>query len=98
MLKTTTTKKGRKKVKMDFYDFVHFLDKNNNGYYDYYSVKFTKEGKVIRGILYKLTKPLSDKDKEYLLKWKNTDLYIVSPEYAREIKDNAIVIFNKCIR
>lgn len=98
MLKTTTTKKGRKKIKMDFYDFVNFLDKNNNSYYDYYGVKVIKEGKIVRGTLYKLTKSLSNEDKEYLLRWKNIDLYIVSPEYAREIKNNAVVIFNKCIR
>ena len=98
MLKTTTTKKGRKKIKMDFYDFVNFLDKNNNSYYDYYGVKVIKEGKIVRGTLYKLTKSLSNEDKEYLLRWKNIDLYIVSPEYAREIKNNAVVIFNKCIK
>ena len=99
-MKTTieTKKRGRKKIKMDFFDFIHFLDRNNNSYYDCYSVKFTKKEKVIRGMLYKLTKPLSDEDKEYLLKWKNIDLYIVSPEYAREIKNNAVIIFNNCIR
>ena len=99
-MKTTieTKKRGRKKIKIDFYDFVHFLDKNNNSYYDCYSVKFTKEGKIVRGTLYKLTKKLSNEDKEYLLRWKNIDLYIVSPEYAREIKNNAVVLFNNCIR
>ena len=67
-MKTTieTKKRGRKKVKMDFFDFMHFLDSSNNSYYDYYSVKFTKEGEIVRGMLYKLTKPLSNEDKEYL--------------------------------
>lgn len=86
-----------KKVKMNEWDFYHFLEGINNSYYSFQRNAIIKEGKKIYGTLYKLSRPLSDNDKTELLKWKNIRLFISQCQYAPEIKNNAVFVADKCL-
>lgn len=86
-----------KKIKLDFGEFVHFLDKRKNGYYDFYRTALIKNDKKIYGTAYKLTRPLTNDDKAYILSWKNTRLFISQAQYAPELKNNLVFIADKCI-
>lgn len=87
-----------KKVKMDLWDFFHFLERHNLSYYDFQRTKIvTKDSKTIYGTLYKISDKLSEEIKMELVKWKNIKLYISQCGYAPEIKHNAIFVGDKCI-
>lgn len=92
----------RAKEKLDFYSFVKYLESINNDFYS--SGRNTLERMLednslvkIRGTLYKISKPLTDEQKEYLLGFKNIKLFITQCQYAPEIKHNAVFLGDKKI-
>lgn len=92
----------RKKEKLDFYSFVKYLENINNSFYSHgrNTLERTLEDNSvikIRGFLYKISKPLTDEQKEYLLKFKNVKLFNSQCQYAPEIKHNAVFIGDKKI-
>lgn len=80
-----------KPKKMNFQDLNFY-----GGYYKFTRAK-GKGGE--KGYIYTLCKLLTDKEKaEIITKYNNTELLIASPEYAPEIKHNAVLIYDKVIR
>ena len=86
-----------KKIKLDFWEFIHFLDERKNSYYDSYRTALIKDDKKIYGTVYKLSNSLTDDDNAYILSCKNTRLFIAQAQYAPELKSNLVFIADKCI-
>ena len=67
-------------------------------YYDFFNYQFTKtDGTVVRGILYKLDRMLTDTEKKELEKFGNVRLFVSQCQYAPEIKTSCIFLANKVI-
>lgn len=81
-----------KKKKMWFSD----MEKMGIFYHDFRCNFRNKKGE--KGTLFILDTTLTDNQKEEILKWKNTELYFSSCQYAPEIRHNALFIADKCIR
>lgn len=80
-----------KPKKMNFQDLNLY-----GGYYKFSRVK-AKGGE--KGYLYYLCQTLTETaKKEITTNYNNTELFIASPEYAPEIKHNAVLIYDKVIR
>ena len=80
-------------------EFYNLLKSMNNGFYDYYRTHLLKkDGKKIYGTMFKLKKPLTDDDKNIILSYPNTLLYIAQSEYAPELKHNCVLVLDRKIR
>lgn len=65
-------------------------------YYDFYDYQITKtDGTVVRGIMYKLDRMLTDIEKEELTKFGNVRLFVSQCQYAPEIKTSCIFLASK---
>lgn len=83
-----------RKRKLDsvyIHEFANILESINNGFYDEYRVKN-------RGRLFKLTKPLSEKDKSAFDRFSNIIFLRGRHQYAPEIKFSAILITDKTVK
>ena len=90
---------GARKIKLDFHTFCEYLSEIGNDYYDYSNTTVKlKNGEVIRGTIYKLSKPLKDEEKEWFMSWKNVKLHLVVSQYAPELKKSAVFIGSKAFK
>lgn len=82
----------RHKMGQDGFDMYRELNAVENSYYDFYRVKN-------KGMMYVITRPINDEFKAALLKkYSNIEFYLSQCQYAKEIKHNAILVCDKCIK
>ncbi len=79
-----------KRQKMNLSDLIN----NNIDYYDF--GRFTLLNGV-RGTYYKLAKPLTKEQRELVFSFRNTSTGIRTTQYAPELKDDVVFIYDKCI-
>lgn len=64
----------------------------------YKFIRIRNKGTGVRGYAYILDKPLTDSEKEWLLTYDNTEVVLHSCQYAPELKHDAVIVYDKCIR
>ncbi len=85
--------------KLDDYGVYKLLrDCNNNAYNNFYRTHIKRDGKKIYGTMFEISRPLTDEDKNIILEYPNTILYISQSQYAPELKKNCVLVLDRKIR
>lgn len=85
--------------KIDFRELSEYLKQYGNGFYQSVRYKIKQDSKEYRGTLFKLCKPITREQKEFLyVNYANVEFFTVKFEYAPEQQVGAIFLADKAIR
>ena len=79
-----------KRQKMNLSDLID----NNIDYYDFGRITLLNG---VRGTYYKLDKPLTKEQHDFVFSFRNTSTGICVAQYAPELKSTVLFIYDKCI-
>ena len=85
--------------KLNLVGLSDYLNQYGNGFYQSSRYKIKQDSKEYRGTLFKLCKPITHEQKEFLyVNYANVEFFTVKPEYSPEQQTGAIFLADKAIR
>lgn len=64
----------------------------------YKEIRVSRKSDGVRGTVFVVDRKLTDREREWLATYDNTDFVSVRCQYAPEIVHDGVIIYDKCIR